>query len=210
MFFGHKVERLTCLQYSLVSLIPDSLRNLKSVSDSNLEFPNESEVNSIKRKNLYNLPLQIFGLGYVWLPYVTLQQMDVLLSPDTKGFIVGTSNAIFTQHSLCNIDVVVNIDNGSVEIRDPALASLLALTSPDKVFIEEIVKCVASSWDESETEDLLYQHMGFEGSDDDIRARFENYLVSMLASVLVMDETKVSKETIASGDSKPKCLIVLI
>jgi hypothetical protein len=57
----------------------------------------------------FNLPISLFGKGYMWLPYVTLQQIDILIHEDTRGFLVGTSNSIFTQHSSCKLDVIVDV-----------------------------------------------------------------------------------------------------
>jgi hypothetical protein len=94
--------------------------------------------------------------GAFFQPYIPLQQIDVLMNPITKSFMVGTSNSIFTHHKACHIDVVVNVsmsedspfticlwvkmflkvDNGTLEVADSALNSALSLTPADKRFID--------------------------------------------------------------------------
>jgi hypothetical protein len=69
-----------------------------------------------------------------------------LLGKDTKSFLIGTSNAIFTTYKACSIDIIVNVDSGEVDIASSALNQILSLTSADKKFMEEIKKSVESSW----------------------------------------------------------------
>jgi hypothetical protein len=57
----------------------------------------------------FNLPISTFGKGYMWLPFITLQQMDLIIHEDTRGFLIGSSNSIFTQHSSCKLDVIVDV-----------------------------------------------------------------------------------------------------
>lgn len=132
MFFGHKVERLSAYQYSLVSLVPELLRNLHDVGSSKLDnepvvlpigkvsdledkhrsFDNlrSHQIDSHKAKLLkLGHPLRIFGAGSFFQPYIPLQQMDVLESAETKSFLTGTSNSIFTHHKSCAIDVVAHV-----------------------------------------------------------------------------------------------------
>ena len=54
-------------------------------------------------------PFYILGNGFFFQPYIPLQQLDILLSNDTRSFLVGTSNAIFTQHKSLNLDVIVHV-----------------------------------------------------------------------------------------------------
>lgn len=75
-----------------------------------------------------------------------MQQLDVLLSKDTKSFLIGTTNSIFTTYKACAIDIIVNVDSGEVDIASSALNQILSLTSADKKFIEDIKKSVQSSW----------------------------------------------------------------
>jgi hypothetical protein len=54
-------------------------------------------------------PLNVFGNGAFFQPYIPLQQIDILMAPETKSFIAGTSNRIFVHQKACNIEAVVNV-----------------------------------------------------------------------------------------------------
>ena len=122
LFFGQKVERLSCYQYGLVSLIPELLRNIEDVGSP---FLDNFEVESIPLEiDLYNaegihknqlhrmgLPLRVFGKGAFFQPYIPLQQIDILMHKETKSFLVGTTNSIFTHHKACAIDLLVNVNS---------------------------------------------------------------------------------------------------
>ncbi|KAJ3119119.1 late secretory pathway protein avl9 [Phlyctochytrium bullatum] len=191
LFFGHRVEQLSSYQYSLLSLFPDLLRHLEDVGSPLLSYFSTDDLRSevvaesprIKYQR-YGLPLRLFGEGAFFQPYIPLQQVDVLMSPTTKSFLVGSSNAIFLHNKSCGIDAIVNVDNGTLEITDSALSSAVSLTGADKRFIDEIVKGVTTTWCQEDAEDpTLNSQICFEGSDDDIRSRFETYFLRLLASV---------------------------
>ena len=107
--------------------------------------------------------LSLFGKGHIWLPYITLQQIDIITHEDTLGFVVGSSNSIFTQHTSCKFDVIVNSDAGTIEILDPKLEAALMLPAADKLFIEEITRSVVATY--------ISEDFEYAGSDDDIRKR---------------------------------------
>ncbi|KAJ1562779.1 late secretory pathway protein avl9, partial [Cladochytrium tenue] len=218
LFFGQKVERLSSYQYGLVSLVPELLRSLQDVGSpeaaglkpSLSPLPEEEPTPSPpspspttmttadaggagkSRARHFGLPLRIFGKGSFFQPYIPLQQMDVLMSPETKSFLVGTSNAIFTHHRACAIDVVANVDTGVLDIKDSSLASVLSLTSADKRFIDD--------------DPSLNQQIEFEGSDEDIRARFEHYLYTLLVSTRTAERPPSPSPPADSGlpQAKPK------
>ncbi|KAI8588358.1 transport protein Avl9-domain-containing protein [Geranomyces variabilis] len=207
LFFGSKVERLSAYQYSLISLIPDMLRNLQDAGSPSLsigpQVPTTGRTgsrDSLDGARLRNIgsPLPIFGESVFFQPYIPLQQMDILLSQDTKSFLVGTSNSIFLHHKALALDVIANVDTGAIEIVNPAVAPLLNLTTPDKKFIDDITRSVVSTW--APEEDMsMNQQFSFEGSDDDIRARFEVYLLSMLASVRTAQTAAISVDPAIRG-----------
>ncbi|KAJ3158458.1 late secretory pathway protein avl9 [Irineochytrium annulatum] len=225
LFFGQKVERLSSYQYSLISLIPDLLRNIADVGSPALSHHQPSiafhgypaNTPAKERMRTFGLPLRVFGEGAFFQPYIPLQQIDVLMAPETTSFLVGTSNAIFTHHKGFGIDAVVNVDAGTIDFTDPALASALALTGSDRRFIDELVKSVVNTWSKDGklpdnetgtkilTEDYaddpyLNQQMEFEGSDDDIRSRMEAYLFSLLASVKYTNNPIEVNSTSPGGD----------
>ncbi|KAJ3141914.1 late secretory pathway protein avl9 [Physocladia obscura] len=185
LFYGPKVEALSSYQYSLISLMPDLLRHLHDVGAPILVYSQENSVSlsetdaadSFRRKLAsLGLPLKVFGEGAFFQPYIPLQQIDVLMSPETKSYLVGTSNSIFLHNKHAAIDAIVNCEKGTIEVIDPVLISAMQLTSADKRFID-----VTSTWTQ-EDDPTLNQQMEYEGSDEDIRTRFESYLFSFLVS----------------------------
>ncbi|KAJ3293429.1 late secretory pathway protein avl9 [Borealophlyctis nickersoniae] len=175
------------------------LRHLENVGSPNLkldEFGDNTasitETDPAKEKfKRFGLPLRMFGEGAFFQPYVPLQQMDVITSPTTKSFLVGTSNAIFIHHRACAMDVVAHADTGALEILNPALNQVLNLTAADRKFMDDIVKSVSSTY-RPEDDMSMNQQIDFEGSDDDIRSRFEGYLVSLLASANAAEQAIIA------------------
>ncbi|TPX42420.1 hypothetical protein SeMB42_g05127, partial [Synchytrium endobioticum] len=199
LFFGARVEKVCLYQYGLVGLIPELLRNLRDVGspalayedveiDGNAEHTSSSS--HALRYKLFGLPLRIFGQGVFFQPYIPLQQMDVLTSSATNSFLVGTSNVIFT-HKSSMIDAVVNVDHGTIEITDPALNSYVALTAADKRFMEEITKSVLATWS-PDGDNMESQQINYEGSDEHVRSRFEEYLLSLMACEKAADNASNS------------------
>ncbi|KAI9090826.1 transport protein Avl9-domain-containing protein [Phlyctochytrium arcticum] len=209
LFFGSKVERLSAYQYSLVSLIPELLRNLQDAGSPSLGVGHGSKKDATLHPSYGSsehlasqirpwMPLPIFGESCFFQPYIPLQQMDVLMSSDTKSYLVGTSNSIFLHHKGCAPDAIANVDTGTLEIINPALHAILALTAPDKKFIDEMTKSVTATW--SPEDDMsMNQQLSFEGSDDDIRSRFELYLVSLLSSVKTSQTAAISVDPAIRG-----------
>ncbi|ORX85005.1 hypothetical protein BCR32DRAFT_106895 [Anaeromyces robustus] len=181
IFFGSKVETLCSFQYSLISLFPDLIRNLQNVASPALQFERNTKeiINRDNREKVerYGMPLSIFGKGCFFQPYIPLQQIDMLTSKETTSYIVGTSNAIFLHNKECNPDVIVNVDDFTLEFRNKELEHIVSLTPADRKFIDEIIKIVDSSWDDGNN-DIM-----FDGSDPSIRSKFELYLFSLLYSI---------------------------
>ncbi|ORY53152.1 hypothetical protein BCR33DRAFT_815239, partial [Rhizoclosmatium globosum] len=219
LFYGPKVEALSSYQYSLISLMPDLLRHLHDVGAPNLCYAEtgclqpDAEAGDAFRQKLRSLglPLRIFGEGAFFQPYIPLQQIDVIMAPETKSFLVGTSNSIFLHNKTARIDAIVNCEKGTIEVIDPVLMQAMSLTSADKRFIDgklnyklEITKTVTSTWLQ-EDDPSLNQQIEFEGSDDDIRARFESYLFSFLVSAkLTLDPPEVVATSPDAPTPKPK------
>ncbi|KAJ3346488.1 late secretory pathway protein avl9 [Entophlyctis luteolus] len=113
LFYGPKVEPLSSYQYSLISLMPDLLRHLHDVGAPTLSYETEESpdgTNNLSQDGFQQkikclgLPLRIFGQ-----PYIPLQQIDVIMAPETKSFLVGTSNSIFLHNKHAAIDAIVNV-----------------------------------------------------------------------------------------------------
>ncbi|BGP26584.1 late secretory pathway protein AVL9 family protein [Rhodotorula toruloides] len=180
------VEQLCTFQYSLVTLIPALLTNLQDSASPVLDerVKRLTKPSSLRTSDKYSLikylglPLNVFGKGSFFQPYLPLQQIDLL---KTKSYLVGTTNSIFQQQRDCFIDVVVNIDSATLDVLNPKLTPLITLTAADRKWMDEIVTLVDQSWNGADPSRPTSQ--GFVGSDDFIRAKFEEYVCSLLACV---------------------------
>ncbi|KAH0831962.1 transport protein Avl9-domain-containing protein [Lanmaoa asiatica] len=184
LFYGHPVERLCTYQYSLISLIPSLLQTLDDCGSPPLaaRAPTLSRPNSLKtsdRKSMLayiGLPLDLFGKDAFFQPYLPLQQLDLL--KDSQSWLCGSTNTIVTQQK--EIDLLVNTETATLEFRNPKLERLVTLTPADRKWVDEIVRDVNDSWDDTDPTKTV---MHFKGSDDYLRAKFEEYVSAALASV---------------------------
>ncbi|KAG8983671.1 late secretory pathway protein avl9 [Tulasnella sp. 427] len=190
MFFGHPVERLCTYQYSLVSLIPNLLLTLEDTASPNLDRRSKdtskpTELRTSDRNSLMRylgLPLNVFGKDAFFQPYLPLQQVDML---KTQSWLCGTTNTIVTQQRDSLPDVLINIETNTFEFKDPKIERLVTLTPADRKWMDDIVRDVNDGWNESDPSRPLT--MEFKGSDDYLRAKFEDYVCSALASVKYAD-----------------------
>ncbi|KAK9703210.1 hypothetical protein K7432_010851 [Basidiobolus ranarum] len=181
MFYGHPVENLCAFQYALVSLIPGLLSHLQECGSPNhlpnsrkpvvRDFNDERQVFFEKMA----LPLDIFNEDCFFQPYFPLQQLDMIETEGTRSFIIGTSNGVLKTLHRNLIDVVVNIENGTISYNDQGISDIVELTSADKRFMDEILQSVNYFYDKNAPE--------YQGSDEYIRAKFENYLLAFLSSI---------------------------
>ncbi|EIW81213.1 hypothetical protein CONPUDRAFT_56688 [Coniophora puteana RWD-64-598 SS2] len=184
MFAGPPVERLCTYQYSLISLIPGLLQNLEDCGSPPLasRAPTLSRPNSLKtsdRKSMMafmGLPLDLFGKDAFFQPYVALHQMDMLR--DSQSWLCGSTNSIVTQQK--EVDLLVNTETGTVEFRNPRLERLVTLTGADRKWMDEIVKDVTESMGDNGP---ATPSVRFKGSDDYLRAKFEEYVAAALSSI---------------------------
>ncbi|KAI8978701.1 transport protein Avl9-domain-containing protein [Trametes punicea] len=185
MFFGHPVERLCTYQYSLVTLIPGLLQNLDDCGSpplatraQTLSRPTSLKTSDPKSMMAYmGLPLDLFGKDAFFQPYLPLQQLDML--KDTGCWLCGSTNSIVTQQK--EIDLLVNIETGTIEFRDSKLERLVSLTAADRKWMDDIVKDVNDGWNEDPNA-AIGMH-SFRGSDDYLRQKFEEYITAALSSV---------------------------
>ncbi|KAG0266738.1 late secretory pathway protein avl9 [Mortierella polycephala] len=186
LFFGYPVETLCTYQYSIVSLIPGLLKALQDTGSPLLDSQelymqsmSKTPAHSTDKQELFKylgLPLHIFGEGSFFQPYLPLQQIDILQHPRTRSFIIGTTNAIFLHNRDIAADVIVNTEPGTIEFLQDSLSSILSLTSADRRWMDEIIEAVSDSGsNDAQTE--------YTGSDDYLRAKFEEYILTLLSSV---------------------------
>ncbi|SNX85189.1 related to AVL9 - protein involved in exocytic transport from the Golgi [Melanopsichium pennsylvanicum] len=190
MFFGYPVEQLCNYQYSLVSLIPGLLLSLQNAGDPKLHTRADrvevaDSLRSSDRRSLLNflgMPLDVFGEDAFFQPYCPLQQIDLLRS---RTWLVGTSNSIFKQQRDCKIDVIVDLEHAHLEFQDPKLHQIVNLTPEDRKWMDEVISSVVETWNPADP--TRPTSMGFHGSDDYLRIRFEDYICAMLSSTKYAD-----------------------
>ncbi|KAI1345041.1 transport protein Avl9-domain-containing protein [Xylariaceae sp. FL0016] len=189
LFFGSRCERMCMMQFSLISLIPGLLRNLQDSAGPELNNyeKNLSQPTSLRtsdRSSLLSymgLPLQIFGKGSLFGPYTPLQQLDILADVGTKSYVVGSTNSLLLQSKDRYSDVLVNLDEDTINITSSSLRSALALSHSDRRWIDFITQEVNDTWDEANPG--RPKTMGYRGSEEFIRLQFEEYLLSLISSV---------------------------
>ncbi|MCO5549605.1 hypothetical protein L7F22_003078 [Adiantum nelumboides] len=191
MFFGYPVERLCTYQYSLISLIPDLLFNLADAGSPALDTQTSKRkrAESLKTSDRQSLmrfmgfPLHLFGEGSFFQPYLPLQQLE--MAAKSKSYLVGTTNSIFRMQKECAIDVIVDLEQSNIEFLDPTLHNVVALTPADRKWMDDIVHLVLDTWNPDDPTRPI--SMQFQGSDDHLRAKFEEYITALLASVKYSD-----------------------
>ncbi|KAG4303965.1 hypothetical protein PORY_002618 [Pneumocystis oryctolagi] len=189
LFYGTRSETLCIIQYSFLSLIPGLLENLQDASDPllntiELQLKKSTSLCTNNRKSLLlymGMPFQIFSKGSFFGPYTPLQQIKMLENESTKSYIIGSTNSLFLQMKKKYADLVVNVDTGEIDILHPLLKNVLSLSFSDKKWINSIIMSVINSWDESDTS--RPKSMGFLGSEEDLRAQFEEYFLALAATV---------------------------
>lgn len=189
LFFANNTEVLCSSQFSLVSLIPALMDHLDSCGSPLLDkyektIKKPTSLRTSDRKSLLTfmgLPLQPFGEGGIFNPYVPLQQFNELKAPETKFFLVGSTNSLLLSPQNKIADIVVHMDHDTVEIANNSLNSALTLSSSDKKWMEFVVSSVVDTWDPEDP--WRPKGLGFHGSEDFVRQQFEDYIMGLLSSV---------------------------
>ncbi|KAK3324741.1 transport protein Avl9-domain-containing protein [Cercophora scortea] len=189
LFFGSRCERLCMMQFSLISLIPGLLRNLQDSAGPELDsyekkLTKPTSLRTSDRSSLLSymgLPLQIFGKGSLFGPYTPLQQLDVLADFGTKSYIVGSTNSLLLQQRDRYSDILINLDDDTINITSSSLKAALQLSVADRRWIDFITQNVNDTWDEANPG--RPKTMGYVGSEEFIRMQFEEYLLSLISSV---------------------------
>jgi hypothetical protein len=115
--------------------------------------------------------------------------MDLLMDTRVKGFVVGATNVLFKQKKDL-VDVVVEMQDGSIDILCPNLKRILTLTTQDLRFAENIVKQVTQEGTRTYEGDSFMDGVGWEGGDEWIRAQFKYYLMCMMRTSLVEETSR--------------------
>ncbi|KAL2833090.1 transport protein Avl9-domain-containing protein [Aspergillus pseudoustus] len=194
LFFGSRCERLCMIQFSLVSLIPGLMNHLQDCADpafdeyaQTVEKPTSLKTSDRSSLLAYmGLPLQIFGKGSMFGPYTPLQQLDLLADDGTKSYVVGSTNSLLLQQKDRYSDILINLDEDTININSPSLRNALALSVADRRWIDAITQIVNDTWDEAHPQQP--KSHGYMGSEEFIRLQFEEYLLALLSSMKYHEE----------------------
>ncbi|KAM0670004.1 hypothetical protein ACQRIT_002515 [Beauveria bassiana] len=210
LFFGSRCDKLCMVQFALISLIPGLIRNLQDCADPELNAYEEklapsTSLQSSNRSSLLQfmgLPLQIFGKGAIFGPYTPLQQLDLLADVGTKSYLVGSTNSLLLQQRDRYSDILINLDEGTVNITSPSLKAALALTAADRRWIDLLTHQINETWDESNPS--RPKTLQYAGSEEYIRSQFESYILGLISSVkfhnFLAQQGHVSKGTFTSEE----------
>ncbi|KAI5204309.1 hypothetical protein E4T38_04756 [Aureobasidium subglaciale] len=188
LFFGSNCEKMCLVQFSLISLIPTLMRHLRDCADPRMDYyathvEKPTSLKTSERASLLaymGVPLQVFGKGSLFGPYTPLQQLDTLADQDTKSYMVGSTNQLLLQQRDRYADILVNLDDNTINIYSPSLRSALALSTADRRWIDFLTQSVHDTWDENIPS--RPKDMGYAGSEEFIRLQFEEYLLSLLSA----------------------------
>lgn len=207
LFFGSHCEQVCQVQFSLISLIPGLVRNLRDCADPQMNRYAETvrQPDSVRTSDRASLlaylgvPLQPFGKGSVFGPYTPLQSLDILTDLDTKSYVVGSTNSLLIQQKDRYCDVLVDLDENTVNIYSPSSRTALALSAADRRWMDFLTQSVNDTWDESDPS--RPKTHGYVGSEEFIRLQFEEYLLALLSS------EKYHQYLTAHKDGDPKALL---
>ncbi|KAL4809368.1 transport protein Avl9-domain-containing protein [Aspergillus unguis] len=194
LFFGSRCERLCMIQFSLVSLIPGLMNHLQDCADPSFDtyaqtVEKPTSLKTSDRSSLLaymGLPLQIFGKGSMFGPYTPLQQLDLLADDGTKSYVVGSTNSLLLQQKDRYSDLLINLDEDTINITSPSLRNALTLSTADRRWIDAITQIVNDTWDEAHPQQPKTH--GYMGSEEFIRLQFEEYLLALLSCMKYHEE----------------------
>lgn len=130
--------------------------------------------------------------GSLFGPYTPLQQLDILADFGTKSYIVGSTNSLLLQQKDRYSDILINLDESTINISSPSLRSALALTASDRRWIDYLTQEVNETWDEANPSRPTT--LRYVGSEEFIRLQFEEYILALIASVKYHNYIKKSPD----------------
>ncbi|KAK4955586.1 hypothetical protein LTR10_006525 [Elasticomyces elasticus] len=188
LFFGSHCEEVCQVQFSLLSLIPNLVKNLRDCGDPRLDtyaqtLRKPEGVRTSDRASLLTyvgVPLQLFGKGSVFGPYTPLQQLDTLTDAGTKSYVVGSTNQLLITQKDRYCDLLLDLDDDIISVLSPTLRTAVALTAADRRWVDFLAQQVTDTWDQ--TDPSRPKTHGYAGSEEFIRLQFEEYLLALLSS----------------------------
>ncbi|CAG5133981.1 unnamed protein product [Candidula unifasciata] len=176
----HSKETRSKLFKNKLSAALSKVGHKSKLADHKDEVTLKQKEDTCLQQDNFGYPLVIFTQGAVCHPYLSLQYHDILTDVNTRSFVIGATNVLFKQRRQL-IDVLVEVGDGKLDIRDKELQRHLSLTTADLRFADYLVKIV--------TEEKIAYLDGteWEGSDEWVRAQFKHYLNSLFATVIADD-----------------------
>lgn len=136
------------------------------------------------------MPLQIFMRGSLCFPYLSITYLDLLSDKRIKSFVVGATNILF-KHQRDLYDIIVDMEENNISIKDSGLRKCLSLTTEDLRFMDYIGKHIKMEDSARRDEFDLISHdiSRWLGGDEWIRFNFRLYSLYLLkASRLVNNQ----------------------
>ncbi|GAB1193536.1 hypothetical protein APSETT444_002757 [Aspergillus pseudonomiae] len=124
--------------------------------------------------------------GSMFGPYTPLQQLDLLADHGTKSYVVGSTNSLLLQQKDRYSDILINLDEDTINITSPSLRNALALSVADRRWIDLLTQIINDTWDEAHPEQPKTH--GYMGSEEFIRLQFEEYLLALLSCMKYHEE----------------------
>lgn len=98
---------------------------------------------------------------------------------------MGSTNSLLLQQRDRYSDILINLDDNTINITSTSLKQALQLSVADRRWIDFITQEVNDTWDEANPG--RPKTMGYKGSEEFIRLQFEEYLLSLISSVKYHD-----------------------
>lgn len=116
----------------------------------------------------------------------------MLADAGTKSYIVGSTNPLLLQQKDKYSDILINLDEITVNITSTSLRTALSLSPADRRWIDFLTQTVQDTWDPLNPN--RPHTMGYAGSEEFIRQQFEEYLLALLSSVSYHDHQSSSRK----------------
>ena len=103
----------------------------------------------------------------------------------TKSYLVGSTNSLLLQQKDKYSDILINLDDDTINITSPSLKAALQLTHADRRWIDFLYQEVHDTWDPANPS--RPKNMQYAGSEEFIRSQFEAYVIGLLSSTKVYE-----------------------
>ena len=140
--------------------------------------------------------------GSFFGPYTPLQQLDILADYGTKSYIVGSTNSLLLQQKDKYSDILINLDETTVNITSSSLRAALSLSAADRRWIDFLTQTVLDTWDPAHPS--RPDTLGYAGSEEFIQLQFEEYLLALLASTSYHDHLGTQRRSSSAQSPTPQ------